>query len=242
MGSPTRSLPPTSTPLSLNPGHFLPRYGPNAAQIHHAQTTALAAQRNVRQYSMSELRKYCSDCKKTFATVGSYTRHLRMIHYKLKPLSCHVCHHAFYQRSDLKKHIQRQHPDEQQSPLALKWVSYTAVSKKTFLKLTSPKLQPNHFKTRKLPSVKNSDGNTSQREKPYSFLIKCVKSVKIIKFSFTTNYPNGTFPTARVQSLTFCKGIKCYFEIENDIFSLELMIMSWPYAQSLAALTFHRRH
>jgi len=120
MGSPTRSLPPTSTPLSLNPGHFLPRYGPNAAQIHHAQSTALAAQRNVRQYSMSELRKYCSDCKKTFATVGSYTRHLRMIHYKLKPLSCHVCHHAFYQRSDLKKHIQRQHPDEQQSPLALK--------------------------------------------------------------------------------------------------------------------------
>ena len=59
-----------------------------------------------------ELKKYCGDCKKSFATVGSYTRHLRMIHYKLKPLSCRVCRHAFYQRSDLKKHIQRQHPDE----------------------------------------------------------------------------------------------------------------------------------
>ena len=67
--------------------------------------------------SNNKLRKYCNECKKGFATVGSYTRHLRMIHYKLKPLSCHVCHHAFYQRSDLKKHIQRQHPDEpQQSP------------------------------------------------------------------------------------------------------------------------------
>lgn len=69
---------------------------------------------NGRYINNSELRKYCNECKKGFATVGSYTRHLRMIHYKLKPLSCQVCHHAFYQRSDLKKHIQRQHPDEQQ--------------------------------------------------------------------------------------------------------------------------------
>ena len=120
-------LPPRPAPLDS--AHFLPRYASNAAaaaQIHHAvaQSASLATHNatmcSARKYSMSELRKYCSDCKKTFATVGSYTRHLRMIHYKLKPLSCHVCHHAFYQRSDLKKHIQRQHPDEQQSPLALK--------------------------------------------------------------------------------------------------------------------------
>jgi len=57
-------------------------------------------------------RKYCKECKKSFATVGSYTRHLRMIHFKLKPLACAVCRHAFYQRSDLKKHVLRQHPHE----------------------------------------------------------------------------------------------------------------------------------
>jgi len=67
------------------------------------------------RYKMSELRKYCRECKKGFATVGSYTRHLRMIHYKLKPLACQVCSHAFYQRSDLKKHIQRQHPEVSRS-------------------------------------------------------------------------------------------------------------------------------
>ena len=54
-------------------------------------------------------KKYCRECNRSFATVGSYTRHLRMIHYKLRPLNCEVCGHAFYQRSDLKKHIQRQH-------------------------------------------------------------------------------------------------------------------------------------
>jgi len=58
-------------------------------------------------------KKYCKDCNRGFATVGSYTRHLRMIHYKLRPLNCDVCGHAFYQRSDLKKHIQRQHQKHQ---------------------------------------------------------------------------------------------------------------------------------
>lgn len=57
----------------------------------------------------SDLKKYCKECNRSFATVGSYTRHLRMIHYKLRPLNCETCGHAFYQRSDLKKHIQRQH-------------------------------------------------------------------------------------------------------------------------------------
>ena len=57
----------------------------------------------------SDMKKYCKDCNRSFATVGSYTRHLRMIHYKLRPLTCDTCGHAFYQRSDLKKHIQRQH-------------------------------------------------------------------------------------------------------------------------------------
>lgn len=56
-----------------------------------------------------DVKKYCADCNRSFATVGSYTRHLRMIHYKLRPLNCEICGHAFYQRSDLKKHVQRQH-------------------------------------------------------------------------------------------------------------------------------------
>ena len=56
-----------------------------------------------------DVKKYCAECNRSFATVGSYTRHLRMIHYKLRPLNCEICGHAFYQRSDLKKHVQRQH-------------------------------------------------------------------------------------------------------------------------------------
>lgn len=56
-----------------------------------------------------DVKKYCAECNRSFATVGSYTRHLRMIHYKLRPLNCDICGHAFYQRSDLKKHVQRQH-------------------------------------------------------------------------------------------------------------------------------------
>jgi len=62
-----------------------------------------------------DAKKYCKDCNRGFATVGSYTRHLRMIHYKLRPLNCDVCGHAFYQRSDLKKHMQRQHQKENQN-------------------------------------------------------------------------------------------------------------------------------
>ena len=61
---------------------------------------------------IKELRRYCFQCDKTFATVGSCTRHFKMIHFKMKPLACYVCGHSFYQKSDLKKHLIRTHKED----------------------------------------------------------------------------------------------------------------------------------
>ena len=85
---------------------------PEEHKMHHPRPTPypfMGYQMRQVENKAKDVKKYCAECNRSFATVGSYTRHLRMIHYKLRPLNCDICGHAFYQRSDLKKHVQRQH-------------------------------------------------------------------------------------------------------------------------------------
>ena len=51
----------------------------------------------------------CDLCKKTLKRRGNLLEHLRMVHQQLVRFSCQFCARGFYNRAQLRRHVQIMH-------------------------------------------------------------------------------------------------------------------------------------
>lgn len=49
----------------------------------------------------------CTDCDKSYASMPNLRRHQKLYCNKEPLYQCHACHHKFYQKSNLYKHLFR---------------------------------------------------------------------------------------------------------------------------------------
>ena len=67
---------------------------------------------------MEDRTNICPLCNRAFVQKSTLTRHIRIVHEKLKPYSCKICKHSFSTKDNIYMHTLRKHPSSNLKPFS----------------------------------------------------------------------------------------------------------------------------